>query len=43
MTDYQKGRQDLIQEIKDKVASIPENETGEYFLAKLLVILKGLE
>jgi hypothetical protein len=38
-----KGRADLIQEIKDKVAAIPEGETGEYFLVKILRILKDLK
>jgi hypothetical protein len=40
---YEQGRAELIQEIKDKVADIPEGETGEYFLAKVLIILKELK
>ena len=40
---YEVGRNDLIQELKDKIAAIPEGETGEYFLAKVLMIIKELK
>ena len=43
MNDYQKGRADIILEIKTKVSDIDEKETGEYFLAKVLMILKSLK
>jgi hypothetical protein len=43
MTNYNKGRLDVINEIKDKIAAISEQETGEYFLAKVLIILKELK
>ena len=43
MNDYQKGRADIILEIKTKVSDIDEKETGEYFLAKVLMILKALK
>jgi hypothetical protein len=37
MNDYQKGRADIILEIKTKVSDIDEKETGEYFIAKVLM------
>lgn len=43
MNDYQKGRADIILEIKTKVSDIDEKETGEYFIAKVLMILKALK